>query len=91
MTCAAYQSCFILTAGDQDSQFNTFGEDSVPKTKDVGKGDYGLAAGNTKKSFIKNHYTIPMITRLESNDNDSIPRDSTNNISVKGMKRRKGK
>lgn len=91
MTCAAYQSCFILTSIDQDSQFNAFGEDSLPKGSETEKADYGLAQGNTKKSFIKNHYTIPMITRLESSNADSIPRDSTNNISVKGMKRRKGK
>lgn len=91
MTCAAYQSCFILTAGDQESQFNTFGDDSIPRTNETARGDHGLAENNTKKSYIKKHYTIPMITRLETSKTDSVPRDSTGNISVKGMKRRKGK
>ncbi len=91
MTCAAYHSCFILSPSDQDSQFDLFGNDSVPKEASSKKGEYGLAARTSQKTFKKNHYTIPMITRLESQENDSIPLDSTNNISTRGMKRMKGK
>lgn len=92
MTCAAYQSCFILSANDQEKQFNVFGEDSVPETSSNNKDGNGLATPLSKKKWMKKNYTIPMVTRIESNDSTAVgPADSTEMISVKGMKRRKGK
>ena len=62
VTCAAYQSYFLLDDEAQTHFFNPFGEDSLPKTSQIvnKKAGNGITAGIDPKTYKKYHYFVPM-------------------------------
>ncbi len=62
VTCAAYQSYFLLDDEAQTHFFNPFGEDSLPKTSQIvnKKASNGITAGIDPKTYKKYHYFVPM-------------------------------
>jgi len=83
VTCAAYQSYFLLDDEAQTHFFNPFGEDSLPKTSQIvnKKGGNGITAGIDPKTYKKYHYFVPMKDVISMPDdtvafNDTEPIES---------------
>lgn len=62
VTCAAYQSYFLLDDEAQTHFFNPFGDDSIPKNSQIvnKKAGNGITTGVNPKTYKKYHYFVPM-------------------------------